>query len=198
MKMTYWLAAVLACGAASAACGQTAVAPPPRPAGSGPSLEVTMKFIQDKLSEIGIVTLVTSNQNTVSGDTGHNTITLEISNVTADANKCTIFHKWNRTNQGKSYASGTAYFRLGDVKDIMVKPYAQYQTEANANNGAPNWIVTSTNPPVMQLIARFSHRDVLFPEGALFPFTDADTADRVAKALTHAVELCGGGNKDPF
>jgi hypothetical protein len=23
-------------------------------------------------------------------------------------------------------------------------------------------------------------------------------ANRVAKALVHAVELCGGGNKDPF
>jgi hypothetical protein len=31
-----------------------------------------------------------------------------------------------------------------------------------------------------------------------FPFTDADLADRVAKAITHAIELCGGGNKEPF
>jgi hypothetical protein len=30
-----------------------------------------------------------------------------------------------------------------------------------------------------------------------FYFHDEDTADRVAKALVHAVELCGGGNKDP-
>jgi hypothetical protein len=29
-------------------------------------------------------------------------------------------------------------------------------------------------------------------------FDDEDTADRVAKALIHAVELCGGGNDDPF
>jgi hypothetical protein len=33
----------------------------------------------------------------------------------------------------------------------------------------------------------------------LFPFTDADLADRVVKALTHAVELCGDGSKpEPF
>jgi hypothetical protein len=30
-------------------------------------------------------------------------------------------------------------------------------------------------------------------------FSDIDTANRVAKALIHAVELCGGGKKDePF
>jgi hypothetical protein len=29
-------------------------------------------------------------------------------------------------------------------------------------------------------------------------FADEDTANRVAKAMIHAVELCGGGDKDPF
>jgi hypothetical protein len=29
-------------------------------------------------------------------------------------------------------------------------------------------------------------------------FRDEETASRLAKALTHAIELCGGGNKDPF
>jgi hypothetical protein len=29
-------------------------------------------------------------------------------------------------------------------------------------------------------------------------FRDEETANRVAKAILHAVELCGGGNKEPF
>jgi hypothetical protein len=29
-------------------------------------------------------------------------------------------------------------------------------------------------------------------------FGDEDMANRVAKAMNHAAELCGGGNKDPF
>ena len=32
----------------------------------------------------------------------------------------------------------------------------------------------------------------------VFMFLDETLANRVAKALIHAVELCGGGNKDPF
>jgi hypothetical protein len=31
-----------------------------------------------------------------------------------------------------------------------------------------------------------------------FYFLDEDVANRIAKAMVHAVELCGGGNKDPF
>jgi hypothetical protein len=31
-----------------------------------------------------------------------------------------------------------------------------------------------------------------------YKFRDEETANRVAKAMTHAVELCGGGNNDPF
>jgi hypothetical protein len=31
-----------------------------------------------------------------------------------------------------------------------------------------------------------------------FYFLDEDLANRVAKAFVHAVELCGGGSKDPF
>jgi hypothetical protein len=29
-------------------------------------------------------------------------------------------------------------------------------------------------------------------------FSDEEIANRVAKAMLHAVELCGGGSKDPF
>jgi hypothetical protein len=31
-----------------------------------------------------------------------------------------------------------------------------------------------------------------------FYFFDESMANRVAQAMVHAVELCGGGNKDPF
>jgi hypothetical protein len=66
------LAFCFICSASSASCGQQIVAPPPtpaadasraqqpvppppKPADDGPSLEVTMKFIQDKLNDIGLL-----------------------------------------------------------------------------------------------------------------------------------------------
>jgi alpha-D-ribose 1-methylphosphonate 5-phosphate C-P lyase len=39
----------------------------------------------------------------------------------------------------------------------------------------------------------------LISNGINFNFLDEDTANRVAKAMLHAVELCGGGSKpEPF
>ena len=35
-------------------------------------------------------------------------------------------------------------------------------------------------------------------KGAVLTFDSEDVANRVAKAMLHAVELCGGGNHDPF
>lgn len=74
-----------------------------------------------------------------------------------------------------------------------MKDYAQDVTETFAITGTPNLIATSINPPLTVLLARKASG----PRGE-FEFMDAGLADRVAKAMTHAVELCGGGNKEPF
>jgi len=176
-----------------AAIPQQAVPPPPKPADSGPSLAVTMKFIQDKLNDIGKVSYVGFVHDTKTGNDGTNTFTDEFTNATADPNECRVAYHWKVTRDGTVTADSDLWFTLHDVQDVVVKPFEQYQNEADAGAGLPNLIVSSTNPPLTALLVRR-------PQGGynLFPFTDPQLADRVAKAMTHAVELCGGGNKDPF
>jgi len=152
-----------------------------------------MKFIQEKLNDIGKVNFVTFFQNTTDNSNLSNIQTNEVSNVVADPNQCRVTYHWKVTRDGATMMNGDFWFSLRDVKDIVIKPYTQYQSELNASLGNPNFIITSTNPPLSAMMVRRPH-DVV----NLFPFTDADTADRAAKAFTHAVELCGGGNKDPF
>jgi hypothetical protein len=172
---------------------QTPVAPPPRPADSGPSLEVTMKFILDKLNDIGKVSFVTFVQNTTDGSTFSNIMTNQVSNAGVQQNLCWITYHWTTTKGGTTVSDMAAGFPLRDVQDIVVKPFAQYQSELDASLGNPNFVTSSTNPALSALLVRRAHGVV-----NLFPFTDADTANRVAKAMVRAVELCGGGNKDPF
>jgi hypothetical protein len=176
------------------ALAQTAVPPPPKPAGSGPSLDVTMKYIQDKLGDIGKVSYVAFVQNVTDGSTGSNTRTFEVSTVIASTSECWVFYMLNTRIDGKPATSGAFKFSLHDVQDIVIKPMEQAISEENAREGKPNIIVTSVNPTLTALLVRQLH-------GApyIFPFTDAGQADRVAKAMVHAVELCGGGGeKDPF
>jgi hypothetical protein len=192
MNRRKFFAVFLLVGIALTLAAQQAVAPPPKPADNGPSLAATMQFIQDKLSEQGKIAYVLFFQDINNGSTGSITYTNEISNVIADQNQCRISYHRKATQDGNTYKDENIVFSLRDVQEIVVKPGEQNQTEWDAKNGQPNIISTSTSPPIAALLVR-PHAEEDF-----FLFTDANLADRVAKALTHAVELCGGGSKDPF
>jgi hypothetical protein len=173
------------------------------PADTGPSLVETMQFIQNKLNGIGKIAFFAILQDTSSdsnGSTWNQTIQNEISNVVADQNQCRISYHWKTTNQGSSYwekriptaRDENDVFSLRYVQEIVLKPFEQSRNELYAMRGS-SANVLSTNPPTTVLVVRRPHG-----EENVFTFTDADLADRVAKAMLHAVELCGGGNKDKF
>jgi hypothetical protein len=168
-------------------------APPVTPADTGPSLGESMQFIQDKLNSIGKIAWVEFAQDSTNGASATVTFTYEISNVIADQNQCRISLHMKETSNGRTTTDGNDGFSLRDVQDIMVSPYEQFETKRLARNGNPELVVTSTNPPVTTLGMRRTngHGYVLF-------LADADLADRVARAMQHAVELCGGGSKDKF
>ncbi|MGD0445551.1 MAG: hypothetical protein ABSA39_16570 [Edaphobacter sp.] len=193
MKFQKILVASFVCGIALTLNAQKTVAPPPKPTDSGPSLAATMQFLQEKLNGIGKVSFVSFQHNTTSGEDNINTFTEEVTNVIADANQCRITFHWKATRDGATMSDIDAGVPLRDAQDVVIEPLAQNLNEVNAAAGNPNLIASSTNPPLTALLVRRPHGGVNF-----FPFTDSQLADRVAKAMTHAIELCGGGNKDPF
>jgi len=160
---------------------------------SGPSLAETIQFIQEKMNDVGKVAWVDFLQDAKDGSTWTETFTTELNNVIVDQNQCRFSYHRKVTDNGETDSDQNYFFSLRDVQDIIVKPEEQNQTDWIAQNGKPNIIVTSTSPSIATLIV---HR----PRGEMntFRFTDANLADRVAKAMQHAVELCGGGNRDKF
>jgi hypothetical protein len=176
--------------------GATSLAPGSvtKPTDSGPSLAATMQFIQDKLNGLGRVTYAETLE-TPSGHTFSNTFTIEASNVVADRNQCRISYHWKKTMDvptAQVVVDEDQGFSVRDFQNIVVKPFAQYLTEYNAIHG-PHLAVPSTNPSLSALVLHPTDGKDRF-----FLFTDEALAGRVVKALTHAVELCGGGNKEPF
>jgi hypothetical protein len=193
MKTLRIIVSTLVLTAFSAAIAQTAVPPPPKPAADGPTLEATLKFIQDKMNEQGKIGYVEFLQNVNDNSTNPDTHTNEISSVVADPGQCRISYHRRATSQGQIYRDENNVIDLRDVQDIVVKPLEQYVTEWSSRNNQPNIICTSTSPAITALIVRHPRGEVNY-----FDFIDAALADRIAKALTHAIELCGGGNKEPF
>ncbi len=161
-----------------------------------------MQFIQDKLNDIGKVSLASFSQHITDGSTFSNIVVLQVSNVVADPVHCSISYHWTWNQDGMNVWDLDMSAMLPIVQKVVIKPFVQAQNDTNAAEGHPDIVTTSTNPPVMLLIVPSIDKGGRnFIKGGWiggFPFTDDDLADRVAKAMVHAVELCGGGNKEPF
>jgi hypothetical protein len=179
---------------ASTALAQENAPPPPKPEpDKGPSLEVTMKFIQEKISEQGKVNYAVYCHNFSTNTDETNQVVTEVSNVVADPSSCGIAYHWKFILDGKTAIEHDLRFSLHDAQDLVVRTGEQSQNKDNADGGQPA-IKCEVDPPHYVLAARKSGN-----QENRFTFRDEEMAIRVAKATVHAVELCGGGAKpEPF
>jgi hypothetical protein len=230
MKMKYRLASVLALGCAIAAWGQQSTPPPAKPADSGPTLAATMQFIQEKLSEQGQVgwAEIYSNQPQVTrrrfvqltdvmADPAACTLyTTETNETNVDLPKGSTY-KLN----GKPVNDDDLRTHIVETDTVSFKQVEKVTVEFMVNRalGVPAHpeISARLTPPVFYVklwasSAVFSiHGSIT--TGKLAPvekddtskimgyyYRDNETANKVAKAMTHAMELCGGGvtKKDIF
>jgi hypothetical protein len=153
-----------------------------------------MKYIQEKLGTIGKVAFMVFFQSARDGSTWSERRDWEFSNVIAEEAQCEIRFHIKTSNRGEPAAvDSDISFSLRTVQKIVVEPWERMQDEIDAKAGHPEFIATSTNPPITLLQVTSSNK---YPSA--FIFSDNTLAERVAKAITHAVELCGGGDKDPF
>jgi hypothetical protein len=194
--MTICFAALVVSGAL--AQQKKSVPPPPKPKDAGPSLEVTMKFIQDKVNAVGPVNYAAYyHENAVGAGVSDWTAQFgnEASNMVADAGACRISYHWTtRTENGQIASDLDTGFSLKDVQDIAVMPMEQLHKEVDTVAGHPSWSCR-IDPPVFALKVRITDTAGF----KNFDFSDEQLANRVAKAMLHAVELCGGGSKpEPF
>ncbi len=171
-----------------------AVPPPPKPADEGPSLEVTMKFIQDKLNDVGLINYAGYYHDNATGSDWTDRFQVQATGVVADPGACRVSFHWKTVRNGTTFADLDVGFSLKAVGDIVVLPADQNQKAIDTAAGHPEW-TCRIDPGVFVLNAR--RTDI--KGGNSFDFSDEQMANRVAKAMVHAVELCGGGAKpEPF
>jgi hypothetical protein len=183
---------------ASTALAQQNVPPPPqpppdKPAISGPSLEVTLKFIQDKLNEVGTVNFAGYVHDASNNSDGVQKFSFTISNVAASPGACSLsYHRVVFNNGGKEYDENV-FVNLRDVLSISVLPDEQDWQMYLVRTGDTTKTVKDV-PDISALVIKLNNG-----KDPTIRFYEQDLADRVAKALVHAVELCGGGPKpEPF
>jgi hypothetical protein len=192
MKHCWIVLCVLALTTGAALAQRKSVPAPPKPADNGPSLEATMKFIQDKVSEQGKIVYAGYGHDNATGQDWVGQYTEELSNFVASAPECKISYHFHETSNGQPSNDIEAWFKLNTIQDVLVETREQNFKQADVKAGHPTWS-SRVDPPTWVVEARWKGgvNDIFFHE--------EDMANRVAKALVHAVELCGGGEQnEPF
>jgi hypothetical protein len=182
---------------AAVTAGAQNVPPPPKPP-SGPSLEVTMKYIEDKLNGVNFTTIQKSN----TGDS--HSWRLKITSAQGVPQGCMLSWRLTQFDLDEKNAQDTySRLSLGDAKAVTVQSLSDYYHQAGFD--ADDFLFF---PQVYRLTikmqsgkAAHSHIDAE-PDGdvteVVAELPDKEYADRLAKAIVHAIELCGGGDNDPF
>jgi hypothetical protein len=190
--MSRWRFVVLSIPLLALTCAAQDVPPPPKPQDNGPSIEVTMRFIQDNAAEGKLTYTAYVSDPSQPGVEWNNQFQVETSNLVADPKACRISYHWFAQVNGKVSYDADYNLELKDVRDMVLLPQDQNQHQIDMRNGHPTWS-SRIDPNLFTLVVRR-------PRGVenVFLFSDQTMAVRVAKAITHAVDLCGGGNKEPF
>ncbi|MGA2633323.1 MAG: hypothetical protein ABSF16_03745 [Terracidiphilus sp.] len=187
MKMKFWITAILACGIFTVgASGQRHADPAPNPAGSGPSLAETMQLLQEKLNEQGKMSWTTHYHDSADNTNWIYDYIFEVSKVVADASACTIAYHYKITIDGVQKFDRDASLDMRDVQDITQTTGDEHQDKNDVAAGRPTWSAKA-DPPHFILIVQGKGNLKFY-----FYFFNEDTANRVTKAMGHAVELCGG------
>jgi hypothetical protein len=159
----------------------------------GPSLAETMKFIQDKLNEMGTVNFAGYVHDSASNEDGVQKFSATYSNAVANPGACSLSYHRLVFNNGRKEHNENVLINLREVKNVSVLPDEQDWQRYLARTGDSTKTVKDV-PEISALVIKLNNG-----KDPTIRFYEQELADRVAKALVHAVELCGGGPKpEPF
>lgn len=165
------------------------------PPSSGPTLEVTMKFVQDKLNAMGTVNFAGYVHDSASNQDGVQKFSSTISNVVANPGACSLSYHRLVFNNGSKEHNEDVSINLREVQNISVLPDEQDWQMYLVRTGDTTKTVKDV-PDIIALVIKLNNG-----KDPTIRFYEQEMADRVAKALVHAVELCGGGGssqQEPF
>jgi hypothetical protein len=214
MKAIHALAGIVLC---AQACLAQNVPPPPNP-DTGPTLEFTMKFIQDQLTNRGVV----SYRDKTSADDDGIRYVNRILEVHTDPATCSLSFRVDQTSSydiihkstgevARTYTANTTESFRFSFHDI-----AKLEVRDSDHPVIPDHSGSIIDPTLYTLMltpskAAIDHDMECTGDCEDFPsehgkttwfhpylmFYFGESANRVARAMLHAVELCGGGQTEP-
>ncbi|MGA7410096.1 MAG: hypothetical protein WBW33_06395 [Bryobacteraceae bacterium] len=159
-----------------------------------------MKFIEDKLNSIGKLNFIVFIHDNEAGKDWTNSWTIDLESVRASPEtarvipaNCRLDYHLSKVLDGKSVVDADRWLHLKTIQEIDVITFERSLKETIAKAGQLGLSVRA-DPPIFQVELQNKNGDEV---GEFYILKEA-LANRVAAALNHAVELCGGGSKEPF
>lgn len=182
-------ALVLALGMPIAALAQEPLATQkyvPTRHSEGPNLPITIKFIEDKVNQQGTVNVAGYLHDNATGKSWVLRQSIEQTKVRLDRKRCELRYHKKVISNGNVAEDADSWVLLPYVKEIDVIPKEVAWKLADSKAGNTTWSYKA-DPPVTVM-------RMLVSDGNFYDlqFYDEDLANRVAKAMIHAVDLCGG------
>ena len=172
-------------GLATTAVGQNTKSAQ-KPSSDTTSLEVTLKLIQDKVNEQGEISYTMTSQNTIHGGTVEDQYAVETAHAIADPHSCTLEVGVRMVMNGKTQFQGRAGLHFRDLTAMAVKTQTQAIDEKTTKMGVTGW--RGKVDPESYIVQSFQSNSL----AGMFFFRKPETANVVAKAMSRAIELCGG------
>jgi len=111
--------------------------PAPKPGDNGPSLEVTMKFIQDKIAQQGALNYALYSHDSTDNSDAVEQVSAELSDVIASPDSCRIRYHEHVTSRHGWYDTGLGWFDLKRIQDVSVLSLDQAIDLDEAEAGHP-------------------------------------------------------------
>ena len=167
--------------------------PPRAAAEQAPSLAVTLAYIRDKVAQQGLIAYAGASHDSADSTSWVNQFTVEASEVTVDEANCRVDFHWRTTADGKVVADEKdAGLPLKRITSVTVSDMEEDMARISSRAGHTTW-VTTVRPQITVLQALRNSGT-----SSALDFRDRDTAERVAKAIRHGADLCGGTKSEPF
>jgi hypothetical protein len=165
------------------------VPPLPPLRGDAASLKDTMKFLEGKLpGKVNYVVYTHNNEKNIDSSVKRS---FELSDVTANSDRCSISFHYHFEN-GPVTLNKDEEVPLKEVGTVTLKQMEQHVQQQVARIGHPE-VSVRTEPQIYLVVVSWEPK-----HNMMFNFYDDALADRVLQAMQHAVQLCGGGSKEPF
>jgi hypothetical protein len=193
--------------------------PPAKHADAGPSLPDTTKFIQHKLKEQGRINFAVYTHDNQSREDAAFQLGLETTDFVIDSEKCLLRYVQKRFVGSSPEEWTRSNLPANSIKTLKVMSADSWWSQEMADEGTPMKTVQVQPASFILSLGRAEKgvscstttndgktNTIECPEPELYErlaktwsFRDEDTANRVAKAVVHAVELCDGGStSEPF